>query len=173
MGELEPSAVTAKLTLALDACGVRNADADHAVSHLGQAIGLSALLRGTVAHAKQRRCYLPSDACARHGVSTESVYRMEPSEGVRNVAHEVASAAKGHLDSARAMASSRALALALTAVAAAWLTPRSRLYTKHAVSLIAYTGINVNVPEPVHHVFKRGEEHRVEHALPHGVDAVP
>jgi NADH dehydrogenase [ubiquinone] 1 alpha subcomplex assembly factor 6 len=30
---------------------------------------------------------------------------MEPSEGVRNVAHEVASAAKGHLDSARAMAS--------------------------------------------------------------------
>jgi NADH dehydrogenase [ubiquinone] 1 alpha subcomplex assembly factor 6 len=93
------------LTLALDACGIRNADADHAVSHLGQAIGLSALLRGTVAHAKQRRCYLPSDACARHGVSTESVYRMEPSEGVRNVAHEVASAAKGHLDSARAMAS--------------------------------------------------------------------
>lgn len=93
------------LTLALDACGVRNADADHAVSHLGKAIGLSALLRGTVAHAKQRRCYLPSDACARHGVSTESVYRMEPSEGVRNVAHEVASAAKGHLDSARAMAS--------------------------------------------------------------------
>ena len=59
------------------------------------------------------------------------------------------------------------------AVAAAWLTPRSRLYTKHAVSLIAYTGIKMNVPEPVHHVFKRGEEHRVEHALPHGVDAVP
>ena len=59
------------------------------------------------------------------------------------------------------------------AVAAAWLTPRSRLYTKHAVSLIAYTGIKMNVPEPVHHVFKRGEEHRVEHALTYGVDAVP
>ena len=38
-------------------------------------------------------------------MSTESVYRMEPSEGVRNVAHEVASVAKTHLDSARAMVS--------------------------------------------------------------------
>ena len=93
------------LTLALDACGIRDADADHAASHLGKAVGLSALLRGTVAHARQRRCYLPTDACARHGVSTESVYRMEPSEGVRNVAHEVASVAKTHLDSARAMVS--------------------------------------------------------------------
>ncbi len=93
------------VTLALDACGIRDADADHAASHLGKAVGLSALLRGTVAHARQRRCYLPTDACARHGVSTESVYRMEPSEGVRNVAHEVASVAKTHLDSARAMVS--------------------------------------------------------------------
>lgn len=91
------------LTLALDACGIRNADADHAASHLGKAIGLSALLRGTTAHAKQRRCYFPSDACARRGVSTESVYRLEPSEGARDVAHEVASVAKAHLDSARAM----------------------------------------------------------------------
>lgn len=92
------------LTLALDACGIRNADADHAASHLGKAIGLSALLRGTTAHAKQRRCYFPSDACARRGVSTESVYRLEPSEGARDVAHEVATVAKAHLDSARAMA---------------------------------------------------------------------
>ncbi|CEG01557.1 Squalene/phytoene synthase [Ostreococcus tauri] len=91
------------MTLALDACGIRNTDADHAASHLGKAIGLSALLRGTTAHSRQRRCYLPIDVCARHGVSTESVYRMEPSEGVRSAAHEVACAAKAHLDSARAM----------------------------------------------------------------------
>lgn len=108
VGDLERYASDAHgsaLTLALDACGIRNTDADHAASHLGKAIGLSALLRGTTAHARQRRCYLPSDVCAKHGVSTESVYRLEPSEGVRSAAHEVACAAKAHLDSARAMAS--------------------------------------------------------------------
>ena len=35
------------LYLILDACGVRNADADHAAAHLGKAIGIANLLRGT------------------------------------------------------------------------------------------------------------------------------
>jgi len=91
------------LALTLDACGVANSECDHAASHLGRAIGLSALLRGTVAHARQRRCYLPREALARRGASVESVYRMESSEAIRDVAHEVASVAKGHLDSARGM----------------------------------------------------------------------
>jgi NADH dehydrogenase [ubiquinone] 1 alpha subcomplex assembly factor 6 len=91
------------LCATLEVNGIRNTDCDHAASHLGKAIGLAALLRGTVAHAKQRRCYLPRESCAREGVSIESVYRLEQSEGVKNVAHEVATVAKSHLDSARAM----------------------------------------------------------------------
>lgn len=32
------------------------------------------------------------DVCARHGVSTEDVYRSRPTEALRNAVHEVASA---------------------------------------------------------------------------------
>ena len=73
------------LTLALDACGIRDADADHAASHLGKAVGLSALLRGTVAHARQRRCYLPTDACAtpRLGAKLSSTYPQAYIKGVK------------------------------------------------------------------------------------------
>jgi NADH dehydrogenase [ubiquinone] 1 alpha subcomplex assembly factor 6 len=82
---------------------VRDSDADHAAAHLGKAIGIANLLRGTHAHSAQRRCYLPADVQARHGASTEDVYRARPTEEVRNAVHEVASVAKAHLDSARAM----------------------------------------------------------------------
>lgn len=53
----------------LAAAGVRHADADHAASHLGRAVGLTTLLRGTPAHAAARRSYLPVDLCAQHRVS--------------------------------------------------------------------------------------------------------
>lgn len=51
----------------LDVGGVRDTGADHAASHLGKALGMVSLLRGTPHHAKQRRCYLPLDVCAAHG----------------------------------------------------------------------------------------------------------
>lgn len=92
------------LYLILDLCEVRHADADHAAAHLGKAIGIANLLRGTKAHAAQRRSYIPLDVAAKHGAATEDVYRATPTEGVRNAVHEVASVAKAHLDSARAMA---------------------------------------------------------------------
>ena len=92
------------LYLLLDLGDVRDAEADHAAAHLGKAIGIATLLRGTHAHSAQRRCYVPTDVCARHGVSTEDVYRARPTEELRNAIHEVASVAKSHLDSARAMA---------------------------------------------------------------------
>ena len=60
---------------------------------LGKAIGIANLLRGTHAHSAQRRCYLPADVQARHGASTEDVYRARPTEEVRNAVHEVASVA--------------------------------------------------------------------------------
>jgi len=39
---------------------VRNTEADHAAAHLGKAIGIANLLRGTHAHSAQRRCYIPT-----------------------------------------------------------------------------------------------------------------
>ena len=92
------------LYLQLDGAGVRDADADHAASHLGKALGMVSLLRGTAHHAKQRRCYLPLDVCAKHGAVVEDVYRGRGTEAIKDAAHEVASVAKAHLDSARGMA---------------------------------------------------------------------
>ena len=93
------------LYLQLDLGGLRDTSADHAASHLGKALGMVNLLRGTPAHAKQRRCYLPLDVCAKHGAVAEDVYRGKTTEAIKDAAHEVASVAKAHLDSARGMAS--------------------------------------------------------------------
>lgn len=57
------------LYLQLAAVGVQNRDADHAASHLGKALGLTTLLRGTPFHASQRRSYLPIELCVQHNVS--------------------------------------------------------------------------------------------------------
>lgn len=43
-----------------------NTDADHAASHLGRAVGIATLLRGTAFHAQQRRCYLPLEVLAEY-----------------------------------------------------------------------------------------------------------
>ncbi|GFR40690.1 hypothetical protein Agub_g1281 [Astrephomene gubernaculifera] len=92
------------LYLQLAAAGIKHSEADHAASHLGRAVGISTLLRGTAAHAAARRCYLPVDLCAEARVSQEDVYGGVVSEGLRDVVHKVASLAKGHLDEARRLA---------------------------------------------------------------------
>ncbi len=53
----------------LSAAGIKNSDADHAASHLGRAVGIATLLRGSPAHAAMRRSYLPVDLCAAARVS--------------------------------------------------------------------------------------------------------
>ena len=88
----------------LDVGGVRDTGADHAASHLGKALGMVSLLRGTPHHAGSRRCYLPLDVCAKHGAVAEDVYRGRSTEAIKDATHEVASVAKAHLDSARGMA---------------------------------------------------------------------
>jgi NADH dehydrogenase [ubiquinone] 1 alpha subcomplex assembly factor 6 len=57
------------LYLQLSAAGVASREADHAASHLGKAVGITTLLRGTAFHASNRRSYLPLDLCAELGVS--------------------------------------------------------------------------------------------------------
>jgi NADH dehydrogenase [ubiquinone] 1 alpha subcomplex assembly factor 6 len=93
------------LYLQLDLGGTRDTSADHAASHLGKALGMVNLLRGTPAHAKQRRLYLPLDVCAKHGAVAEDVFRGKNTEAIKDATHEVASVAKAHLDSSRGMAS--------------------------------------------------------------------
>lgn len=61
--------------LAWWAPGVTSKEADHAASHLGKAIGISLLLRGTPYHASKRRSYLPVELCVQHAVSQEDIYR--------------------------------------------------------------------------------------------------
>jgi NADH dehydrogenase [ubiquinone] 1 alpha subcomplex assembly factor 6 len=81
--------------------GVGSREADHAASHLGKAVGIALLLRGTPFQASRRRSYLPLELCAQHGVSQEDVYRGNVSEGLRDVTLGVASAAMAHLQEAR------------------------------------------------------------------------
>jgi NADH dehydrogenase [ubiquinone] 1 alpha subcomplex assembly factor 6 len=81
--------------------GVVSRDADHAASHLGKAIGVALLLRGTPYQASKRRSYLPLELCSQHKVSQEDIYRGEVSEGLCDVVFEVAAAANGHLQEAR------------------------------------------------------------------------
>ena len=70
---------------------------DHASSHLGKAIGITQLLRGTVYHAQRRRVYLPTDLMSREGVTHDQLTRGEPSAELNNVVYEVASTAKVRL----------------------------------------------------------------------------
>ena len=87
------------LYLQLEAAGIKNADADHAASHLGKAVGIASLLRGTLPLLQRGISYMPVQLCAQHGVSTEELYRgiNLDSAGMREVVYEVASAANGHL----------------------------------------------------------------------------
>ncbi|GAX75435.1 hypothetical protein CEUSTIGMA_g2879.t1 [Chlamydomonas eustigma] len=93
------------LYLQLAAAGVSSREADHAASHLGKAVGMTTLLKGTAFHAKLRRCYLPLDLCAQHGVSQEDIYNGIVSEGMRDIVLKIASTAKAHLDEARSLQS--------------------------------------------------------------------
>ena len=97
------STATQLLLLQLGAAGIANRDADHAVSHLGKAIGITTLLKGTAYHASRRRSYLPLDLCAQYGVSQEDLYSGRSSEGLRDVVLKVASVAKAHLDESRSL----------------------------------------------------------------------
>ncbi|KAI8841023.1 isoprenoid synthase domain-containing protein [Chytriomyces cf. hyalinus JEL632] len=89
------------LYLQLEACGVQNFKVDHIASHIGKAIGISTILRGTPAHVQVRQLYLPSDLLAQHHVSTEEIFRKGPSEPLSDVVFDVASVANDHVTTAR------------------------------------------------------------------------
>ena len=77
-----------------EAAEIKDGDLDHATSHLGKAVGITQLLRGTVYHAQRRRVYLPTDLMSQEGVTEDQLTRGEPSAELNNVVYEVASTAK-------------------------------------------------------------------------------
>lgn len=78
--------------------------AEHAAAHLGKAVGIAGMLRGTYTAGMWRRVYLPEDLCQQHGVDPNDVLLGRDSEGLRDVTLAVAAAAKQHLEEARRLA---------------------------------------------------------------------
>lgn len=98
--DLAESTQSQLLYLQLEAAGVKSADADHAASHLGKAVGLVNMLRGTLQYLQRGVSYLPAEECGEEGIAARDLVEGNAvgSEGCRNVVHRMASAAKGHLD---------------------------------------------------------------------------
>jgi NADH dehydrogenase [ubiquinone] 1 alpha subcomplex assembly factor 6 len=67
----------ATLSRQLEAAGVKDKSADHVASHLGKAVGLSTILRGTSHHANARRCYIPVELLAKHKVCIIHIFRQK------------------------------------------------------------------------------------------------
>lgn len=98
--DLAESTQSQLLYLQLEAAGVKSADADHAASHLGKAVGIANMLRGTLQYLQRGVSYLPADECGREGIAERDLIEGGgvDSEACRNVVHRMASAAKGHLE---------------------------------------------------------------------------
>ncbi|EFA85791.1 UPF0551 family protein [Heterostelium album PN500] len=91
------------LLLNLESLGVRNSDAEHAASHLGRAMGIMTLIRGTPFHIKTRKIYIPASLTTKYGIVTERLYQGEDEQvlKLKEAIFEMASVAKIHLEKAR------------------------------------------------------------------------
>lgn len=93
--EFAESTQSQLLYLQLEAANIKNAEADHAASHLGKAIGIASLLRGMRHLLSRKTNYLPVDLCAKHGVIVEQLLQGQEwdSKGMQEVVYEMASTA--------------------------------------------------------------------------------
>ncbi|OZJ03951.1 hypothetical protein BZG36_02942 [Bifiguratus adelaidae] len=94
------------LYLQLESLGVRDVQADHAVSHIGKAIGITTLLRAMPFHASHRRMILPAEITAKYNVPQEEVFRTGHAGGLEDAVFEVATAAHDHMLTARSLVKS-------------------------------------------------------------------
>lgn len=77
-------------------------DFTHAASHVGKAVGLATLLRGTRFYASRQQSYLPVDLCHLHNVEPGDLIKDKaPSDGARRVVREIVDRAQEHLQLAR------------------------------------------------------------------------
>ncbi|KAI8144995.1 isoprenoid synthase domain-containing protein [Fennellomyces sp. T-0311] len=91
------------LYLQLESLGIKDVNADHAISHIGKMIGISTFLRSLPFHLSQKRLVLPAQITAKYNISQEDVFRQGHVEGLEDAIFEVATAANDHLLTARSM----------------------------------------------------------------------
>jgi len=90
---------TAMFYLTLQALGeFGDQSAVKAASHVGQAVGLTLLLRGTIWHAMHNRCYLPKTVTNGNKLELSSLVKGEPSEALSQCVYEIAVEANRHLE---------------------------------------------------------------------------
>ena len=89
--------------LAVQALGATGEEAQAAGHHTGIAWALTGLLRAVPFHARQRCCYLPADLMAAAGTGTARLFAMKPDDGLCDVARQVATCARHHMDLARSL----------------------------------------------------------------------
>lgn len=90
--------------LLLEAAGIKNIHADHAVSHLGKAQGISNIIRSLPHQRRNAIIPIPQETLLKHGVSQERIYRdQEKDKGVENCVFEIATIAHQHLAKARSL----------------------------------------------------------------------
>ncbi|KAI8894656.1 isoprenoid synthase domain-containing protein [Globomyces pollinis-pini] len=90
------------LYLQLEALGITDSKLDHAIGHLGKAIGISLTLRGLPHNINKRVFTLPSEVMSKYSISTEEVFRKGPNlEEFKDVVFEIATRANDQLLTAR------------------------------------------------------------------------
>ncbi|KAL1458744.1 hypothetical protein WDU94_008863 [Cyamophila willieti] len=87
--------------LQLQVAGISDLQADHTLSHIGKAQGITNILR-SVPYIP-RTSPLPLDILATHKVSQEMLIRQDTSKATQDAVFQIASAAKIHLDKARSL----------------------------------------------------------------------
>jgi len=89
------------LYMTLESAGLKSLAIDHVASHLGKAIGIATLIRGTPFHIKDRVILIPVELLNKHNVVEEKVFRGEVTENFRDAVFEFATLANDHLITAR------------------------------------------------------------------------
>jgi len=93
---------TAMINLTLQALGeFEHQGSVAAASHVGQAVGLTLLLRGTRFHAARNRCYLPKSVTSANKLNLSTLVKGEPSQELSQCVFEIATEAKRHLELAK------------------------------------------------------------------------
>ena len=94
------------LFLTLETAGIKSLEADHAASHLAKAAGIVTCLRAVAPLAgRSGRVSLPLSVLGEHRVSQQDVLRRSNLSGLREVAVDMGSVAKLHLEKGLSLAS--------------------------------------------------------------------
>ncbi|XP_050527476.1 NADH dehydrogenase (ubiquinone) complex I, assembly factor 6 [Daktulosphaira vitifoliae] len=89
--------------LLLEAMGLKNVNADHAVSHLGKCHGIVNMIRSLPYSKKWGHISLPQEILLKYNVSQEKIIRQSCDKNICDSIFEVASRANSHLVKATAI----------------------------------------------------------------------